>query len=190
MSVVSVFPSPPVLASMTVILIAMAAFLALPLARDIPTRRLQKLTPADRIRHHRLQRRLLLPLDRQHRILPDLRHNIPSRIRGLRRRNPMHLSALLQLLDLLLPLQQPIDPPLPEQIALHLLRRARLPARGAAVHPVDAVDALGAARGLLHLLQLLDGALFGALAQHLLDAAPLVERFLFFFPYPPLSTLR
>lgn len=83
-------------------------------------------------------------------------------------------------------LEESIDTPLAQQIRLRLLGRPSLTVRRSTVHPVDSIRAFLAASRLLHLLQLLNLALFFPFLDHLLNPLALVERLLLFLPYPAL----
>lgn len=144
---------------------------------------LEQSAPSNWILHHSLESLLLLPLDRENRIITYLARSIPQRVRVLQRHEGFLRRRLLQPLALFV-FQQSVDPSLAEQISFHLLGHPCLPCRRAAVvHPIDPIKSLLPAGGLLHLLQFLDLTLFGPLLDHLVDPLALLERLLLLLPY-------
>lgn len=87
------------------------------------------------------------------------------------------------ILLLLIPQQNPINPPLPEQIPIHFLSILPRGSRGGLVHPVDAVMLPRLPGVFLQPLQVLDLAFFIAFASELLDALALLEGFLLLRPH-------
>jgi len=107
---------------------------ARPLTLPLPARLLlgvldahgcQKLPPLDGVVHHRFVCLLLLPFDRQKRIVPDLRSHVPGVVDGWHNSNTF-LAGLLGELAHLVVLDELVDAPLPEKVGLGFGRVARL----------------------------------------------------------------
>lgn len=169
-----------IIISMPAVMMSMLPLLALIILA--PTNNLQQLLSAYRIIHNLLISRLLLSLNRKHRVLPNLRRHISRSIRILQRHETLLPRRLTKRL-LLIPLNQPIDPSLSKQIALQLFSRAIRPRTWALVHPIHAIYSFARARGLELGLDLLLGSFFLEFFDAKFGLFALFERALLGLPY-------
>jgi len=107
-AVIVVITVSPALATVALIVIAMTVLAVLSLLLWFGARCLEQLPPAHRVVHNRFVCCLLLLLDCQHGILPNLRCRVSYRVRILQSHERLLIGALIQLLALVV-LEQGVD---------------------------------------------------------------------------------